>query len=87
MPVRYRTIDGAIVDGAALPVTAGMLVAGPLGFLPLPTRYRFHFGHPLSFAGDPDEEDASIQDRVERVKDAIDELLERGRVQRRGVFT
>ncbi len=71
----------------ALPVTAGMLVAGPLGFLPLPTRYRFHFGRPLSFAGDPDEEDASIEDRVERVRDAIHELLERGRAQRRGIFT
>ncbi len=71
----------------ALPVTAGMLVAGPLGFLPLPTRYRFHFGRPLTFTGDPGEEDASVQSKVDRVKDAIDELLEKGRAQRRGIFT
>ncbi len=70
----------------ALPVTAGMLVGGPLGMLPLPTKYRFHFGHPLAFAGDPGEEDASIEAKVERVKDAIHELLERGRAQRRGIF-
>jgi 1-acyl-sn-glycerol-3-phosphate acyltransferase len=70
----------------ALPVTAGFLVAGPLGLLPLPTKYRLHFGHPLRFEGDENEEDAVIEERVEQVKDAIAELLERGREERAGVF-
>ena len=71
----------------ALPITAGLLALGPLGMLPLPTRYRIHFGEPLNFEGDADEEDASVSEKVERVKSAISGLLERGVRERSGIFT
>jgi 1-acyl-sn-glycerol-3-phosphate acyltransferase len=71
----------------ALPITAGLLAFGPLGMLPLPTRYRIHFGEPLHFEGDPDEEDASVSEKVERVKAAISGLLEQGVRERSGIFS
>jgi 1-acyl-sn-glycerol-3-phosphate acyltransferase len=71
----------------ALPITAGLLALGPLGMLPLPTRYRIHFGEPLNFEGDAGEEDASVFEKVERVKAAISGLLERGVRERSGIFT
>lgn len=39
--------------------------------LPLPVKYRLHFGEPLRFSGDPDDEDAVIEERVERVRAAL----------------
>jgi 1-acyl-sn-glycerol-3-phosphate acyltransferase len=71
----------------ALPITAGFLVAGPLGLLPLPTKYRILFGEPLLFEGEAGDEDAAIEAKVERVKEAISGLLEQGRAERRGIFT
>jgi 1-acyl-sn-glycerol-3-phosphate acyltransferase len=71
----------------ALPITAGFLVAGPLGLLPLPTKYRILFGEPLRFEGEAGEEDAAIEAKVERVKEAIAVLLAQGRAERRGIFT
>ena len=71
----------------ALPLTLGFPWLGPAGLLPLPVRYHLHFGEPLVFEGDPHEEDAIVERKVERVKEAIAGLLERGLSQRRGIFT
>ena len=71
----------------ALPVTLTFPWLGPLGLLPLPTKYRIHFGEPMRFEGGPDDEDAAIEANVEQVRDAITNLLERGLRQRQGVFT
>jgi 1-acyl-sn-glycerol-3-phosphate acyltransferase len=58
-----------------------------LGFpLPLPTRYRIHFGEPLFFDGDPDDDDAVIQGHVDRVRGSIQRMLHRGLAQRSHVF-
>ncbi len=54
--------------------------------VPLPTRYRLHFGDPLTFTGSPDDEDAVIEEKVERVKAAIQKLLDDGVRQRQHVF-
>ena len=59
---------------------------GPLGFLPLPVKYRLHFGEPLYLEGDPLDEDAAIHKQVDRVRDQIALLLEEGLAQRRGWF-
>jgi 1-acyl-sn-glycerol-3-phosphate acyltransferase len=71
----------------ALPITAGFLALGPLGMLPLPTKYRIHFGEPLHLEGDPGDEDGVIEAKVERVKTAISGLLDRGVRERSGIFT
>ena len=71
----------------ALPITLGFPWLGPLGLLPLPVRYRIHFGEPLHFEGEAGDEDAVIQEKVDRVRGEIDGLLRRGRELRRGIFT
>lgn len=70
----------------ALPITAGFPWFGPLGMLPLPVKYRFYFGEPLHFEGDPNDEDASIQRKVDVVKSSITSMFQRGLAERAGVF-
>jgi 1-acyl-sn-glycerol-3-phosphate acyltransferase len=53
---------------------------------PLPTKYRVYFGDPLRFDGDPDDDDAVVEEKVTRVKDAIDGMLRRGLADRESIF-
>lgn len=70
----------------ALPITATFPLLGPLGLLPLPVKYRLHFGKPMHFEGDPNDEDTQIQAKVDSVKSAISGLLKKGVRDRSGVF-
>jgi len=70
----------------AFPLTPTFPWLGPLGLLPLPVKYHLHFGEPLHFDGAPTDEDAVVEEKVERVKQAIGELFERGLAARHGVF-
>jgi 1-acyl-sn-glycerol-3-phosphate acyltransferase len=54
--------------------------------LPLPTKYRIYFGEPLHFEGDPDDDDAVIEEKVWAVKATIQTMLNRGLKERRGLF-
>jgi 1-acyl-sn-glycerol-3-phosphate acyltransferase len=65
------------------PIVPQVLMAGAL---PLPTKYRIHFGDPMYFKGNPDDDDAVIADKVWLVQEAISDLLRRGLSRRRGVF-
>jgi hypothetical protein len=47
--------------------------------LPLPARLELRFGEPLSFEGDGNEDDATIEDKVGEVKRRIAELIEEGK--------
>ena len=58
----------------------------PGGVLPLPVRYHIHFGQPLTFEGDPDEDDAIIGRKVKKVKSAIQNMLHKGLADRQSVF-
>ena len=58
----------------------------PGGQLPLPTKYRIYFGEPLSFEGDPDDDDAVIEEKVARVKGTIQSMLNRGLKERKSIF-
>src|SRR5690606_18124694 len=67
----------------ALPIIPHMF----FGILaPLPTIYRLYFGEPLRFEGDPDDDDAVIEEKVWTVRTAIESMLQRGVEQREGVF-
>lgn len=68
-----------------LPIAPTMFIPG-IGMLPLPTRYRIHFGRPMRFEGDPDDDDTVIGGMVGQVRDAIDVLLQRGLEEREHVF-
>lgn len=71
----------------AFPITPTFPWLGPLGLLPLPVRYRIHFGEPLHFDGDAGEEDAVIEEKVEQVRSAVGALLEHGRAEREAIFS
>ena len=72
----------------SLPITITQPWFGPLGAVAaLPVKYRIHFGEPLRFGGDANEEDDAIQERVDVVKAALSGLLEKGVAERGGIFT
>jgi 1-acyl-sn-glycerol-3-phosphate acyltransferase len=77
---------GRLIGSPAFPITVGFPWLGLLGYLPLPVKYRYYFGEPILFEGDPQAEDNAIEDKVERVKDRIALLLERGLAERKGWF-
>jgi 1-acyl-sn-glycerol-3-phosphate acyltransferase len=58
----------------------------PGGQMPLPTKYRIYFGEPLVFEGDPDDDDAAIEEKVALVKGSIQSMLNRGLKERRSIF-
>jgi 1-acyl-sn-glycerol-3-phosphate acyltransferase len=77
---------GKVFGAPALPITPFFPLLGPLGILPLPVKYRIYFHAPLRFEGDADEDDASIEEKVDVVKAAIMSGFERGLKERRGIF-
>ncbi len=79
---------GARLGLPSLPITITMPWFGPLGAaMALPVKYHIYFGEPLQFEGDPNEEDAAIEQRVEVVKASIAELIARGLRERPGIFS
>jgi 1-acyl-sn-glycerol-3-phosphate acyltransferase len=68
----------------ALPLLPQLLIPG--GFLPLPTRYRIHFGEPMVFQGDPDDEDAVMEEKVAKVRATVQSMINRGLKERRSIF-
>ena len=58
----------------------------PGGQFPLPTRYRLYFGEPLHFRGDPDDDDAVIEEKVWVVKATIQSMLNQGLMERKSLF-
>ena len=54
--------------------------------LPLPVKYRLHFGEPMRFAGDPDDDDEALDDKVRTVRHRIESLLHVGLREREHVF-
>jgi 1-acyl-sn-glycerol-3-phosphate acyltransferase len=54
--------------------------------LPLPVKYRIHFGEPLFFTGRPDDEDSELEKKVKVVRAAIQTMIEQGLKDRKAVF-
>jgi 1-acyl-sn-glycerol-3-phosphate acyltransferase len=76
---------GALLGLPALPIWAQMPLP-LLGLLPLPVRYRLDFGEPMRFEGDPDDEDAVIEELVDRVRAKLKAMIADSRHQRRSIF-
>lgn len=68
----------------AFPLVPQLLVPG--GQMPLPTKYRLYFGEPLTFTGDPDDDDQAMEERVWVVRQAIQLMVNRGIAARKHVF-
>lgn len=54
--------------------------------IPAPTKYRIHYGAPMDFDGDYNEEDEIIQRKVDEVRAAMRDLIQRGLAARESVF-
>jgi 1-acyl-sn-glycerol-3-phosphate acyltransferase len=54
--------------------------------MPLPTKYRLHFGEPLHFSGDPDDEDAAIDEKVWVVQATVQSMVNRALRERKAIF-
>jgi 1-acyl-sn-glycerol-3-phosphate acyltransferase len=67
----------------AFPIIPHVFMGLPV---PLPTRYRLWFGEPLRFEGDPDDDDAVIEQKVGLVKQTVQSMLHHGLKQRRSIF-
>ena len=59
--------SASLLGMPAFPITLTFPWLGPLGLLPLPVKYRIYFGKPMRFEGDPDDEDAVIDRKVQKV--------------------
>ncbi len=68
----------------SFPVMPQLLLPG--GQLPLPTKYRIYFGEPMRFAGDPDDDDAVIEEKVWLVKATVQSMVNRGVKARKHIF-
>jgi 1-acyl-sn-glycerol-3-phosphate acyltransferase len=84
--LRSRAL-GRLIGAPVAPLTLTMPWLGPAGMVPLPVKFRIHLGPPLHFEGDPTDDDAHIEQKVEVVKDAIRSLIAEGLAERRTWFT
>ena len=66
-----------LIGAPAFPVTWFFPWLGLLGYLPLPVKYRIHFGDPIRFEGDANEDDESI-DAPRRPREGRDRAADRG---------
>ncbi len=73
-----------LLNMPAFPIIPQLLLPG--GQLPLPTKYRLWFGEPMSFSGDPDDDDSVMDEKVWLVKQTIQSMLSRGLKDRQHVF-
>ena len=89
-PVLYRFDAAARLVGLPhLPITPTFPWLGPLGLVPAPTRWRIVFGEPLKLDGYGPEaaDDHVLVGRLsERVRGAIQQLLDRALRRRRSVW-
>jgi len=77
---------GRLIGAPAFPITLTFPWLGPWGFVPLPVKFRLRFGRALRFDGDPNDDDAHVQQKVDVVKDEIRALIRQGLDERRGWF-
>ncbi len=78
---------GRLIGSPAFPITLTFPFLGLAGFLPLPVRFHLHFGNPIQFEGDQNEDDTAIQERVDVVKEEIRRLIADGLAARKSWFT
>ena len=54
--------------------------------VPYPTKYRIYFGEPLTFEGDPDDEDEVLAEKVKHVRNEIQSMIRLGLKERKHIF-
>lgn len=69
-----------------VPVTPTFPLLGPLGLIPLPSKWMIEFGPPVYFDNDGADDELTIQRRTEDVRSDIQSRIDRMLAQRRSVF-
>ena len=77
---------GRLFGMPAFPITMTWPWLGPLGMIPLPARYHIEFSEPMHFSGAANDEDDVIEEKVQQVKDVIQDMLRRGLAERESIF-
>ncbi|MBN1654190.1 MAG: acyltransferase family protein [Deltaproteobacteria bacterium] len=72
-----------LVGLPALPVVPQIFLGFPF---PLPTKYRLYFGKPMTFSGNPNDDNEVIEAKVREVRSAIQSMLNRGLRERKAIF-
>jgi len=54
--------------------------------VPLPVKYRLYFGEPMTFTGDPDDDDEVLEGQVNQVRATIQSMIHVGLREREHVF-
>ncbi len=54
--------------------------------VPLPVKYRLYFGEPMTFTGDPDDDEEVLDEKVKQVKHRIESMIHMGLRERQHVF-
>lgn len=70
----------------AFPITPTFPLLGPLGLVPLPSRWRIAFGEPIAPAGEADDR-ARVLELAEQVKDSVRALVHEQLIHRAGAFS
>lgn len=89
-PLLYRVETlSELLNLPYLPITPTFPLLGPLGLVPAPTRWKLRFGEPISFDNyGPEalEDDLLVNRLSERVRAAIQGLLDSGLRERKSVW-
>jgi len=68
------------------PISPLLPVLGPLAYLPMPAQFHITFGKPMVFKGPFDDEDETIDKKVNRVKGRIQDMINESLANRESVF-
>jgi 1-acyl-sn-glycerol-3-phosphate acyltransferase len=60
----------------SLPITPTFPLLGPLGLIPLPSRYTIRIGAPIDLRGDAHDDSEALRGPVEKVREKIQTMLE-----------
>jgi len=77
---------GRAFGAPSFPITPTFPWLGPAGLLPLPTRYRVRFGEPMWFEGEGNEEDEVVRAKIDVVRRAVQDQIDRDLAERTGIF-
>jgi 1-acyl-sn-glycerol-3-phosphate acyltransferase len=72
-----------------LPVTPTFPWLGPIGLMPLPTRWSLHIGEPLDlgrYGPEHAENEEVVEELAKRVRDRLQEMLDAARAWRRSIW-
>jgi 1-acyl-sn-glycerol-3-phosphate acyltransferase len=78
-----------LVGAPYMPLTPTFPLLGPLGFVPLPSRWRIEFAEPIDLGGlgpEAAEDRALVLELSEQVRDRIQEKVYENLVKREGAF-